>query len=104
MSLAFVELQDKQGNTPLHMAARRTDAQVLALLLDAAPKENLRITNSLKECPLHIAAKGKYIAAAQLLTETAPHMLTMKDTRGFTPVQWAERCGHDVSSTPSHPS
>ncbi len=104
MSLAFVELQDKQGNTPLHMAARRTDAQVLALLLDAAPKESLRITNSLKECPLHIAAKGKYIAAAQLLTETAPHMLTMKDTRGFTPVQWAERCGHDVSSTPSHPS
>ncbi len=80
------------------MAARRTEVDCLKILLEAAPKESHRITNNLKETPLHVAAKGKYIAAAQLLAEAAPQMLAMQDTRGFTPAQWAQRCGHDVST------
>ena len=79
------------------MAARRMDTDCLKILLEAAPKESYRITNNSKETPLHVAAKGKYTAAAQLLTEAAPQMLTMQDTRGLTPAQWAQRCGHDVS-------
>ena len=91
-------MQDKQGNTALHMAARRMDVDCLKLLLEAASEESYRTTNNLKETPLHVAAKGKYIAAAQLLTEAAPQMLTVQDTRGLTPAQWAKRCGHDVGS------
>ena len=91
-------MQDKQGNTALHMAARRMDTDCLKILLEAAPERSYGITNNLKETPLHVAAKGKYIAAAQLLTETAPQMLTVQDTRGLTPAQWAKRCGHDVGS------
>ena len=79
------------------MAARRMETDCLKILLEAAPKESHRITNNLKETPLHVAAKGKYIAAAQLLAEAAPHMLTAQDTRGLTPAQWAQRCGHEVS-------
>ncbi len=32
-----------------------------------------------------MAAKGKYTAAAQLLTEAAPQMLTVQDTQGTDP-------------------
>lgn len=100
-ALCLGPVQDKQGNAALHMAARRTDTEVLKMLLDGASKESLGIVNNLKETPLHWAARGNYIDAARLLFHAAPQMRAAQDIRGFTPWQWAQRCGHDVSDLAS---
>lgn len=80
----------------MHMSARSRNTGVLKLLLETAPKASHSITNGRKETPLHVAAKGNYVGAARLLTGLAPHLLTAKDVRGFTPVQLALCCGHEV--------
>ena len=80
----------------MHMSARSRDTSVLKLLLEAAPEASPNITNGRRETPLHVAAKGNYVGAARLLTGVAPHLLTAKDVRDFTPVQLAVCCGHEV--------
>ncbi len=88
--------QDKQGSSLMHMSARSRDTGVLKLLLEAAPKASHSITNGRRETPLHVAARGNYVGAARLLTGVAPQLLSAKDVRGFTPVQLALCCGHEV--------
>ena len=100
-ALCLGPVQDKQGNAALHMAARRTDTEVLKMLLDGASEESLGMVNNLKETPLHWAARGNYTDTARLLFHAAPQMRTARDVRGFTPWQWAQRCGHDVSDLAS---
>ena len=78
------------------MSARSRDTGVLQLLLEAAPKASHSITNGRRETPLHVAAKGNYVGASRLLTGVAPQLLSAKDVRGFTPVQLALCCGHEV--------
>ena len=80
----------------MHMSARSRDTGVLKLLLEAAPKASYSITNGRRETPLHVAARGNYVGAARLLTGVAPQLLSAKDVRGFTPVQFALCCGHEV--------
>ena len=91
-----MNVQDKQGNSLLHMSARSRDTGVLKLLLEGAPKASHNITNGRRETPLHVAARGNYVGAARLLTGVAPQLLMAKDVRGFTPVQVALGCGHAV--------
>ena len=80
----------------MHMSARSRDTGVLKLLLEAAPEASHNVTNGRRETPLHVAARGNYVGAARLLTGVAPQLLSAKDVRGFTPVQLALCCGHEV--------
>lgn len=90
-------VQDRHGNTITHMAARSNDTSVLKVLLEAAPSESLSVEDLKKQLPIHVAVKGNYTGAARLLAEAAPDTLTVKDFRGLTPAELAQRCGHQVS-------
>ncbi|XP_019858301.1 PREDICTED: serine/threonine-protein phosphatase 6 regulatory ankyrin repeat subunit B-like [Amphimedon queenslandica] len=98
LSLLF-NVQDKDGNTPLHFACRRRQ-QKMASLLIRSTNINLLITNKKGQTPLHLAAASGHKDTAEALlfsvTGSSTHhdLLTATDNEGSTVLHTACSNGH----------
>lgn len=79
-----VNARDKEGRTPLHLAAAGGNAKVATVLLEKGADVNSRAPDDFT--PLHYAAAGGHVAVAELLLAAGadPHL---KDKSGLTPVE-----------------
>ncbi|XP_019860504.1 PREDICTED: serine/threonine-protein phosphatase 6 regulatory ankyrin repeat subunit A-like, partial [Amphimedon queenslandica] len=87
----LINVQDKDGNTPLHLACRLKQQQMVSLLLKASLSYNdLLITNKKRQTPLHLAAaschKDTTEALLSSVTGSSTHhdLLTATDNEGST--------------------
>ncbi|XP_019857542.1 PREDICTED: serine/threonine-protein phosphatase 6 regulatory ankyrin repeat subunit A-like [Amphimedon queenslandica] len=95
----LINVQDKDGNTPLHLACQKKKQKMVSLLLKASlSNNNLLITNKKGQTPLHLAvASGHKDTAEALLfsvTGSSTHhdLLTATDNEGSTVFYTA--CSH----------
>jgi ankyrin repeat protein len=100
---ALTELADKQGNTPLHLAARQRHGAVLRLLLaqrgGPAPAAAVKQRNKAGLSALHMAALGGDADCVQALLEAAPSAAATATTRqGLTPAALAAKRGHAAAA------
>ncbi|XP_019860233.1 PREDICTED: ankyrin-3-like, partial [Amphimedon queenslandica] len=64
----LINVQDKDGNTPLHVACQRGRQNMVSLLLKASlSNNNLLITNKKGQTPLHLAAASGHKDTAEAL-------------------------------------
>ena len=92
-------MQDKYGNTAVHLAAHHRDFDVLSdlLLIGDAPYQPLdTVKNKDEQLPLHLAARLGWEGGARLLRGRKTSLAQVADQRGVTPVQLAAKCGHQV--------
>jgi ankyrin repeat protein len=95
--------RDAEGNTPLHVAARREFPQVVLLLLKYGADPNA--ANARGETPLHIAARGKEYtigsgnyAVVSILVKHGANV-NARDKDGNTPLHYAAaRCAFATAS------
>uniref|UniRef100_A0A1X7TKZ4 Uncharacterized protein n=1 Tax=Amphimedon queenslandica TaxID=400682 RepID=A0A1X7TKZ4_AMPQE len=97
----LINVQDKDGNTPLHVACQSGRQNMVSLLLKASlSNNNLLITNKKGQTPLHLAvASGHKDTAEALLfsvTGSSTHhdLLTATDNEGSTVLHTACINGH----------
>ena len=93
-------LQDKQGNTALHLAAKGAHCKALAALLHrGTPEQRAAVVlgaNRAGQLPLHMAALRGCGDCCRVLAAAAPAALQSRDKRGATPAQAAHMRGHHV--------
>ena len=97
----LINVQDEDGNTPLHLACRRGKQNMVSLLLKASlSNNNLLITNKKGQTPLHLAAASGHKDTAEALlfsvTGSSTHhdLLTATDNEGCTVFHTACSNGH----------
>ncbi len=79
---------DYDKNTLLHLAVLRKNPIEVADLLNR--RANVDAVNTAGMAPIHIAAKQGDAAIVRLLLTHHPN-LTLRDSRGLTPLAWAVR-------------
>uniref|UniRef100_A0A1X7T545 Uncharacterized protein n=1 Tax=Amphimedon queenslandica TaxID=400682 RepID=A0A1X7T545_AMPQE len=97
----LINVQDKDGNTPLHVACQLKQQQMVSLLQKASLSHNdLLITNKKGQTPLHLAAASGHKDTAEALlssvTGSSTHhdLLTATDNEGLTVFHTACSNGH----------
>ena len=97
----LINVQDKDGNTPLHLTCHHGQQNIVSLLLKAGlSNNNLLITNKKGQTPLHLAAASGHKDTAEALlfslTGSSTHydLLTATDNEGFTVFHTACSNGH----------
>jgi len=78
-----VNVADKQGDTPLHIAVKLKKLDFIKELIAAGA--NLNAKNKKLETPLHLAINKNYIAAIKDLIESGAD-LNVRDKNGSTPL------------------
>lgn len=91
-------MQDKQGNTPLHLGARARCPELLSVLLQGGGTAAALLKNHDGQVPLHLAAKSGNVDAVRALLQAKPSTAANRDVRGFTAQEWAAKRGHQVLS------
>lgn len=88
---ADFKIQDKEGNTPVHLAAKKGNVEMLSLFLDL-DKSVVHLPATSWWTPLHFAVQGGHVNAAKFLIEhhTNPNM---RSQCGNTPFHLASRNG-----------
>ena len=82
----LINVPDYDKNTLLHLAVFRNDIGEVKDLLARGAKVNAQ--NKAKMTPMHIAAKQGESEIALLILAYHPN-LTLRDSRGWTPLNWA---------------
>ena len=97
----LINVQDEDGNTPLHVAYDDGQQNMVSLLLKASlSNNNLLITNKKGQTPLHLAAASGHKDTAEALlfsvTGSSTHhdLLTATDNEGCTVFHTACSNGH----------
>uniref|UniRef100_A0A1X7TR60 Uncharacterized protein n=1 Tax=Amphimedon queenslandica TaxID=400682 RepID=A0A1X7TR60_AMPQE len=97
----LINVQDKDGNTPLHVACQHGRQNMVLLLLKASLSNNdLLITNKKGQTPLHLAAASGHKDTAEALlfsvtgSSTHHNLLTATDNEGSTVFHTACSHGH----------
>ncbi len=85
-------MQDEQGNTPLHYAARNGNDGIIGLLLDRNAQVNSK--NNQKNAPLHLAAQAGTIAVVKRLMK-AGACVTAPNSQAYTAWGVALRHNHN---------
>ncbi len=83
---------DEKGLAPLHKAALAGRIETVTFLLDSGAKINVRVT-TFQGTPLQYAAAYGHLEVARLLVDRKANV-NAKDTRGRTPLDWADLKGH----------
>ena len=91
-------MQDKQGNTALHLAAKAGHANMVRVLLlsDVVQPGALTGKNKQGQVPLHCAALSGCQQTMDLLLQNGSSAASAVDKRGRTPAELAVRRGHAV--------
>lgn len=77
---AQIDFEDNVGDTPLHVAARRSSRYELQILLENGA--NVSVRNQLNQYPLHVAAIWNNVAAVEILAVHTPaHILADSEMR-----------------------
>ncbi len=82
----IVDVQDKNGERPLHHAARNGNAEFCKTLVDAGAQVNAQSIGGY--APLHIAARGDNLAVLKILLDAGADV-NIQDGSGWTPLHWA---------------
>ena len=101
-SKACINVQDKDGDTPLHLACDRGQQKMVSLLSSAylSTNINLLVTNKKGQTPLHLAAAAGHKDSAEALlfsvadSSTHQDLLTARDNEGCTVFYTACSNGH----------
>ena len=102
-------LQDKQGNTALHLAASSRQSSMVNLLLShpsasANPLHRRALATSANRAgllPIHASAIAGCSTCCSLCygaVDRTGDMLAVKDKKGLTAADWARKHGHKVSA------
>ena len=91
-----MHMQDKQGNTALHLGARSCCLELLSVLLQGGGSAAAHIKNHDGQLPLHVAAKAGHVDGVKALMQAEPSTTIIKDLRGLTAQDWAAKRGHQV--------
>jgi ankyrin repeat protein len=88
----LVRMRNKDGQTPLHLAAQRADPRIAELLINSGTDVDTRDNYNMS--PLHCALKFcRSDATAQLLLAHGANFL-VSDSHGWTPLHSASRYDH----------
>ncbi|XP_019852256.1 PREDICTED: serine/threonine-protein phosphatase 6 regulatory ankyrin repeat subunit C-like [Amphimedon queenslandica] len=97
----LINVQDKDGNTPLHLACQDGQQNMASLLQEASlSNNNLLITNKKGQTPIHLAVASGHKDTAEVLlssvTGSSTHhdLLTATDNEGSTVLHTACSNGH----------
>jgi len=83
---ADLTVTDRDGRTPLHLAAARGYVDIVSMLLDAGVDVDQRLRSG--ETPLHWAARSGMAQSAALLISRGAQVNAVC-RMGFTPLHWA---------------
>ena len=86
----FLEEQDFQGNTPLHLAVSQGYQEWVVRLLEAGA--TLMVQNEIGDTPLHIACQNGDNAIVQLLLEKMDYV-DLRNGKEQTPLHYAAQAG-----------
>jgi ankyrin repeat protein len=89
---AAVNVQDGDGDTPLHVAAWEENVEVVKRLLSAGAAVNIQ--SRYGETPLHEAAKEGHIEVVKRLLSAGAAVHIQEDINGDTPLHKAASRGH----------
>ena len=87
---ANVTAQNKDGETPLHLASRRGEVAVFPMLVERGA--NISAQNKDRETPLHLASRYGQVEVAHMLIDHGADV-TAQDTSGVTPLHVASSHG-----------
>lgn len=95
LSQPGVRLEDKSGNTLLHLAAPRGLLNISRLILEIKKEEiDVNSTNADGNTPLHLAAKNGQTDMVDFLIEVCKCDKTPRNNAGYEPIDIAEKKGH----------
>ena len=83
-------IQNKDGDTPLHDAARSGSPEVVKLLLEHGANPNIQ-DYKYDWTPLHYAVKGCHVDVARVLLDYGADP-TIRDNEGRTPLDYGSDC------------
>ena len=92
-----VHARDQHGCQPLHWAARGGHPEVMRLLM--AYGADSRAVDSSGVTALHLYCGEGHLAIVQALVTLEKERLSVKDGRGYTPLDWAIGCGRHKVAT-----
>ena len=78
-----VDIQNEDGNTPLHMSCINRDRTTMAILIELGANVNLQ--NTYGETPLHFTLYSDNIITAKILIEAGADC-SIKNDEGYTPL------------------
>lgn len=79
---------DSGGNLALHVAAMRSNADVVQVLLEAYP-ESVRIVNASGWLPLHFAVYNQFVEVVKTILEAWPKAVCSRAANGHLPLHHA---------------
>lgn len=94
--MTCIHMQDKQGNTALHLGARSCCPELLSVLLQGGGSAAAHIKNHDGQLPLHVAARAGHVDGVKALMQAEPSTTVIKDLRGLTAQEWAAKRGNEV--------
>lgn len=93
-SKELLEMQDIDGDTPLHIAVERRNLPAVSLLLTKGATSTINMRNNKRQTPLHGAATHGLADIARLLLEYRAGT-GIKDCEGLTAFDLAKKGGHE---------
>eukprot|EP00057_Strongylocentrotus_purpuratus_P022676 XP_011677150.1 PREDICTED: ankyrin-3 [Strongylocentrotus purpuratus] len=88
-----VNMQDNDGNLPIHLAIKQKSTSLGALFIDH-PSADLRLRNNDAFPPLHYAAKRNCLEMVKLLVAKDPSLATIEKDDRYTPLHVAAINNH----------
>jgi ankyrin len=86
-----VDIPDRLGNAPIHVAAKCGNYEVIELLMKR--QANIKASNFKGSLPLHLAAEAGQVAVIRLLCEGIKEVNVL-NSFGYSPLHCAAKNGH----------
>lgn len=89
---AFVNAQNVNGQTPLHIACQKRSADLVRILLDAGADVNLSDVRF--DAPIHLACQGGSLEVLHMVMEKSLCKMGCEGHRGNSLLHYAAQFGH----------